>query len=400
MREANAREQRAGLLLWSSAAIAFTLYLALNRWFFVPAQASNIAAVTMVLASLFWPLVAVGASRLWNHHRSQRTAVKVFAIACLACSAIVLLSGLFGQGYWQRWMDKEGMTAEDFKKQAGKCLRLQNLECAEANWRDYNRLRPGDPVGQANLGFVLNARDKHAEAVEEFKKAIALGEGAYDLFAYHADSLAKLGDSAQAIEWSYKALAAAPNLVDVRGKLAKLLVGANRPYEAMALLQSYDAQLETRGQPSYFSGQRIAIETSINQSENASGVEKKALRLPAFAGHYFAPVTLGDSKPRAFMVDTGATRTTFSEALLRDSRASYRVTHDDVKLTTADGRKVNARAIVIDSMFVGRFRLSNVSAMVCAGCASLLGQSTLSGFDLQSSKSGGMEFLTMVQRGP
>lgn len=86
----------------------------------------------------------------------------------------------------------------------------------------------------------------------------------------------------------------------------------------------YDNQLEADGRPAYFAGQRIAIEADAgrdrsNPGDADGGSERVALRLPAFAGHYFVLVTLRTARPRAFMVDTGATRMTLSEVALQNS---------------------------------------------------------------------------------
>lgn len=170
-----------------------------------------------------------------------------------------------------------------------------------------------------------------------------LGAGAYDLFAYYADSHEKLGHTGDAIEWSYKALSVAPSLVDVRGRLASLLLKTHRPYEALSLLQAYDSQLEAKGMRPYFAAQRISIETAIDKAEPEKNEERMALRLPMYAGHFFAPVTLGSGKPKPFMVDTGASLTSLSEAMLRDSKAVYRVVDPKVLMTVADGRKVAAK---------------------------------------------------------
>jgi len=400
MQEARARAQRASLTLWLCAGIALAISLALTLTFTLPERASRAYRMGVVGGVFLWPMLAVAVAALWNHRRSQRSYVKIFLIACVLISIVTVLNVANRRGQWQRWLNKTNLTAQDFASQAGQCARVLDLVCEEENWRDYIVLRPDDSLGAANLGRVLNLRDKHPEAVEQFKKALSLGEGAYDLFAYYADSLTKLGQTDQAIEWSYKSLATLPSLVDVRGKLAKLLVGAHRPYEALALLQSYDSQLEARGLPAYFSGQRITIETAIEQDSTSTSTERLALRLPAFSGHYFAPVTIGRSKPKAFMVDTGATKTMISESFLRESNVPYRVTQPDVQIFTADGRKISAKAITIESIAVGRFRLKNVLAVACQECLPLLGQSTLSEFDMQSSKAGGVEFLVLTQRKP
>lgn len=122
-------------------------------------------------------------------------------------------------------------TADEYKNGVAPCMRVRAYDCAEKNWIQYLRLRPTDSNGVANLGIVLNLQGKHPEAVAQFQKAIAMGEGTYDLFAYYARSLQALGRVDEAIDWSYKALAVVPDLVDVRGDLAKLLVSKGRHYE-------------------------------------------------------------------------------------------------------------------------------------------------------------------------
>jgi tetratricopeptide (TPR) repeat protein len=80
-------------------------------------------------------------------------------------------------------------TPDDYKKAANECMRVRNLLCAQTNWEYYLRFRPTDGNAFANLAIVMNQRDNHAGALAAFERAIDLGEGAYDLFAYYADSL-------------------------------------------------------------------------------------------------------------------------------------------------------------------------------------------------------------------
>ncbi len=398
MQEARARRRRASIPLWVGAATSLALLLGLTLSFGVNAAASSAYQVGQVLSCFFWPALVVGVAKLLNPERSQRSLVLIFLIACLALAALNAALVLQRRGGVQRLLNKESLTPEDHLAQVRRCARDGDVACQEQGWRDYIASRPTDGKGPANLGMVLNRVGRHADAVEQFKKAITLGEGAYDLFAYHADSLAKLGRTEEAIEWSYKALSVVPGLVDVRGDLAKLLIAAKRPYEALAVLQAHDNHLEARGQAAYFSGQRIAIQTAIEQDASPTSAERKALRLPSYAGHFFAPLALGDAKPAPFMVDTGATHSTLSEKLLKESKASYRVTQSNVQMVTADGRRVAAQAITIEALSIGWFKLTNVPALVCRDCSPLLGQSTLSRFDMQSSKVQGVESLVLVQR--
>lgn len=291
------------------------------------------------------------------------------------------------------------LTALETRTQAEGCQRKRDLACAEAKWRAYVHLRPDDDQGFILLGIALNEQDKHADALAQFDKVIMMAGGRYDMFAYYADSLAKLGRIDDAIDWSYKALSVAPRLLEVRSQLAKLLVSKGRHYEALSMLKVYDADRESRGQTGYFLAQRIAIESAIGAAQSSGPhIEQQELRLAAVNGHFFVPITIGTAPPTAYMVDTGASRMMLSEQALRAAKADFKAIGPRVMVSMADGRKVPAQAVMIASLRLGRFALENVSAMTCDGCALLLGQSTLSRFDIRSSRSQGVEFLTLTPR--
>ena len=393
------RGRTAGAPLWTCAVVLSVALVWFSLAFHLPERASLGYALGIGLGAMLIPVVVVAVFSLWTAYPSQRKNLQVFVGCCAVLLATSSASSLWTRGYVERWFNKGNLSAEDFRSQANTCAQLRDLRCQESSWREYVRLRPEDSVGIARLGFVLNERDKHEEAIVQLKKSIDLGAGAYDLFAYYADSHEKLGHTGDAIEWSYKALSVAPSLVDVRGRLAGLLLKTHRPYEALSLLQAYDSQLEAKGMRPYFAAQRISIETAIDKAEPEKNEERMALRLPMFAGHFFAPVTLGPGKPKPFMVDTGASLTSLSEALLRDSKAVYRVVDPKIQMTVADGRKVEAKAVVVESIKVGPFELKNVPAVVCTDCVSLLGQASLSKFDMQSIRAQGVDFLLLAHRG-
>jgi tetratricopeptide (TPR) repeat protein len=289
-------------------------------------------------------------------------------------------------------------TTEMYKTAIARCMQAGDMDCAEKNWLQVIRLQPNDGNAYANLGIVRNHRDDHAGAIKAFEKAIDLGEGTYDLFSYYADSLAKVGRTDEAIDWSYKALEVVPKLVDVRGSLAKLLVQKKRYYEALALLESFDDHLESVGEHAYFEGQRISIETALARNESAAIEQRTQMRVPKLGDHFYAPVTLGTARPQAFVVDTGASRTVVDDDLLAQSKVHYQQTRSVVPMRTADGRVVKARAVTVDQLKVGPYTLKDENVIVCKGCVPLLGQSALKRFDLQSTKVQGVEFLTLAPR--
>ena len=310
------------------------------------------------------------------------------SVTVLATLAPVTLLGCYGTP----------KTPSELKTSAITCMRNQDYACAKQRWQAYIQMRPTDANAIASLGIAENKLDEDQAAVVQFQKAIDLGEGTYDLFSYYADSLAALGKMDQAVDWYYKSLAVVPSLVDVRGKLAQLLVQKRRYFEALVLLASFDDHLKSLGYPAYFTGQRIAIETAMQQANPANFAEKAAIRLPGTYGSFYAPVTIGQSHVTAFVVDTGATLTTVSDGFLQDSKAKYKILQRSVDVETANGEHLRARLVNIDAMKVGAFDLTNVAAVECQGCQLLLGQDTLSRFDLASSKVQGVEFLTLRPR--
>ena len=332
---------------------------------------------------------------------SDKSHVKTFVLAAGLMAAIGLGALAVHADISALWRKKFGppLTAAELRAQITACERAGDLPCAQDAWTGYVRLRPGDGVAHANLGHVMSERDDHAHAVVEFKRSIELGEGTYDLFAWYGDSLSGLGRNDEAIDWYYRSLAIVPNLVDVRGKLAKLLMAQGRRYEALSLLESYDADAAGQGRQGYFEGQRISIESALaNGAAPAAGGEAKSLRLPVMGGHFFAPVALGGGRPQAFVVDTGATITTVTPEMLAASKVAYRVVQPVVTMTTADGRIVRAQGIKIATLSVGPYVLHDVPAVKCTNCVALLGQSSLSHFDLKSSRSQGVEILTLTPR--
>ena len=332
----------------------------------------------------------------------DRSHVKTFVLAAGLMAAIGLGAWAVHADIASLWRKKFGppLTVAELRGQIGACERQGDLACVQEAWTAYVKLRPGDGVAHANLGHVMSQRDDNAHAAEEFKRSIDLGEGTYDLFAWYGDSLSGLGRNDEAINWYYRSLAIVPNLVDVRGKLAKLLMARDRRYEALSLLESYDAIAASEGRRGYFEGQRISIETAMAGTANPStSGEARSLQLPVLGSHFYAPVALGGGRPSAFVVDTGASTTTVTQEMLDESKAEYRVVQPVVTMTTADGRAVRAQGISIARLAVGPWVLHDVPAVKCTHCVALLGNSSLSHFDLKSSRTQGVEFLTLTPRG-
>ncbi|MGC1547906.1 MAG: retroviral-like aspartic protease family protein [Rhodanobacter sp.] len=319
----------------------------------------------------------------------------MMALALIGCSGSSLSSSATASASTP---SAQPLTPSQLKDSAVKCLRSRDLACAESSFSDYIKLRPTDSKAIANLGMVLNHEDKDEAAIVQFEKAIAMGEGAYDLFGMYADSLAKVGRVDDAIDWSYKTLKLVPSLVDVRGKLAKLLLIKNRRYEALALLAEFDQYLNAHGQRPYFEAERIAMESVGHVDEPAVPGESDKLRLVKLDSEFFAPVVVGESGTHAFVVDTGASSVVLNDDFLAASKAKYAITRTHVTARVADGKIVSAKEVLIDRLNVGSFELDDVHALVCSTCSLLLGENALTKFDMSSTQIQGVDVLTLTRR--
>lgn len=382
-----------------AAVVAFSACAAVNTGLMLRRGGAGAEVAGAALGSLLWPMLVVGVYALWRGSTTQRQRYKVFVYTCLALLLVPALTyaGIRLYGHYTANADLTGLSFEQVNERATHCLRQGDVECTATLWQRYTELHPDEGAGFVHHAVALARLERHAEATIKYERALTLGEGAYDLFAYYAESLARSGRTEEAIDWFYKTLAVAPGAVDARARLAKLLLGQQRPYEALSLLQAYDVRHEASGKPGYFAAQRMSIEAGLSRDASREQ-DTRLLRLPMYAGHYYAPLAVGASRPTAFVVDTGATLTTFSSELLESSRVPHKVVEPRVKMRTADGRTIHARGIVVSSVRLGPFELKDVAAVVCDGCEPLLGQSTLVRFDLQSTRHQGMDFLTLRQR--
>lgn len=284
---------------------------------------------------------------------------------------------------------------QDIQKKAVKCLSSGDYECAESNYRWLVTQKPDDVRFQANLAFALTSQGKHAEAITLYQKLINEGEGAYDLFAYYARSLDAVGRDDDAITWNYRTLSIVPELVDVRGELAKLLIKRGRPYEALSLLTSFDSQLEIKGKHPYFAAKRIAITSTLPAPQENTTITHKTVKI---GGHHYSVVIGEHGESLSFLIDTGASHTTMSPQALKIFSAAIPSDAKRIILQTADNRKIIGQEFILPTLQVGPYSLKNIKVVVCETCEPLLGQSTLERFDLATSNVGGVDYLTLKLR--
>ena len=109
---------------------------------------------------------------------------------------------------------------------------------SESLWRHVIRTFPGRvPIAHNNLGVLYDDRGLHDQALEEYKKALAINPSFADALANLGAAYMRSGDSAKAIETFQKALAGNPNMVEARNNLGLAYFHQGMDDEAVAEYQ-------------------------------------------------------------------------------------------------------------------------------------------------------------------
>ena len=318
--------------------------------------------------------------------------IKAFAKAIIGTWLVAAIAGCSSP------QPPQPKTAPELEQAAIHCMSERSWRCAEDDWSQYIKLRPDDSRAIANYGFALHFDGNDQAAIRQFEIAIGQGEGTYDLFAAYADSLANVGRTETAIDWSYKSL----QLVVAGGCAGQPRKTAGAPKEVLrgaGIARGVRSASRSRRASPYFKGQRIAIESTAPRHVSAGdGRQPGPLRMVEFNGHFFAPVRIGEAPVAAFAVDTGASTVTLDDEFLVASKAKYAIARIRAPVKIADGSIVDAKLVAIDHMEIGNFELDDVPAVVCGTCALLLGENALSHFDMAATKVQGVNALTLSPR--
>ncbi len=126
------------------------------------------------------------------------------------------------------------------------------------------------------------------------------------------------------------------------------------------------------------------LERRIGKLEAEITIDK--LPLQAVGGALFVEVWIGN-KSVPMVVDSGASIVTLPQQQATDLGVVVPPEAREVRLLTADGREIGARAVTIPKMRVGNFQATNVAAVVmqanAAGAQPLLGMSFLEQFKFE-----------------
>lgn len=157
-------------------------------------------------------------------------------------------------------------------------------------WKDTVAKRPDSARARNNLGLSLAAAKRHNEAIEQFRKAIALNpKHAFAHFnlgvALLQSNPASEANRAEAEQAYQRAIEVYPQFVDARINLGKLLSGNRRFDEAIAQYQSA-LSLDPSAQDARVN--LAALQLSLGRNDEALTLLRQALEAqPTFAeAHY------------------------------------------------------------------------------------------------------------------
>jgi predicted aspartyl protease len=295
------------------------------------------------------------------------------------------------------WLLPEGQPS---MSDAFRCLRHQEYDCAEADFFAYLKKYPDDAQATVWLAMTLTDDGRHEAAIPYYEKALKQGSAYYDMYAKYARSLDAVGKTDEAIKMNREALRIYPQLVDVRGDLAKQLVKKGKPKEALELLESYDRESEEQGRPPYFAAQIRQIKLNMGGAEAKEALAAQAeadapvkaqagevvVKGRSIQGHLLVPVSVNGADAQDYIVDSGATQVSIpwsdAQALMKAGRLKPGDYKGSGVGTVANGAGVLVEVYNIRSLKVGDAEVKNVlvGVRMSGGGPRLLGQTFLKRF--------------------
>lgn len=289
-------------------------------------------------------------------------------------------------------------TTQDYIDEALEVESKGDIDCSIKLWKMVVDKRPTDSSALANLAIRLSENERHKESIPYHQRAIKLGAGASDVFAWYARSLRQLNHIPEAIEWYYHTLSINPKLSDITAELSELLAIQNSHYEAFNLLEGFE---ELTGHDSYYSARKTALQASFVQDSDTNE-SNQSFRIPKlYNNHFYISARLSENKKhksKSFMIDTGASLLVLNRALLKKNDVKYKTLKKRARAKTADGKRIKVKLVRIPYFKLGPFELKNVKAIVCKTCEPLIGQNILGKFNMSTTRSKGVEFLSLEKR--
>jgi len=153
-----------------------------------------------------------------------------------------------------------GIAFGDDKSKAIDCYTKRKYDEAIYFFTQHVKKFPNDSLSLARLAISFTRLDRHKEAVNAYKNAIAKNWISYDFASLYARSLFAIGEKEDAVKWNRRAIVLAPNCIDCIRDLAMQLKDMNRNKEAYELIKNFDDNQKYQGKSQYFQGLLMLFE--------------------------------------------------------------------------------------------------------------------------------------------
>ncbi len=349
---------------------------------------------------------AVVCSCGWSGKKSDFEGPKrSFHIKKIATTLAVLTAGFmifdgqkWGKHYPERLYYKTKASlkmtnAHDESRMASVCLKLENKQCAAESFTKALAKSPKNYELAGSLGIVLSEMGQHDRAVLTFQNYFSHSDGKDEHKRAFARSLSDQGYITDSTEWSYKALQENPQNFDAARELVEHLAKNELHTEALSVIGHYNTLF-----PKTIKGWN-KLSTSVKDQYNAytSKYSIKEIKISGLNKFLHAPVQFtGSNETQLFLVDPDSEFLTVDALKLQELGLKYK-TIGEKELMATNGRSIKGNEIIIDELMVGPFKLQNVKAVSCEGCAFLLGKDVMKALNFKSEDNKGVRYITLKQ---
>lgn len=337
-------------------------------------------------------------------HMSRATKASIAVVGILAVVLFCLF--LYGRSKWGKYaLDAAyiklklslGQSTESDEAQLGRiCNTFRDDECSVEAYSRLVRRNPNNTIALANLAMAETNTRRFKSAVQHYQAFFNLGGAGRDVMYGYAKTLSALDQTEEAIRWYYNTIRAYPNTLDPIQDLTAIFGRLGRHTEALALLSTLSEEFPAH--KGRWQGEMIvlseALTASAGKAEPSRTIRIGALR----SGMHYVPVKVGlDPQYRPFLVDTGATNLVLSKTAAQTAKIRLGTSGQETSIRTAD-RMTKGTLVTLPEVWVGPWRITNVEAIICDNCSSLLGKSVISRFEMRFDQEGNAEILSITDR--
>ncbi len=260
------------------------------------------------------------------------------------------------------------VALHDQKKMGAICNSLHRLKCAERFFSEILNDYPNDLDALSNLAMALVGQGQYEKA-EPYFKAYFAGDGAsQEIMYWYGKSCEAQGEFDSALLWFYNVLYYNASNELASAELFKILHLQNRNYEAQSLLAALLAQTGSDEQKAIWQKQfdlysgRVGFERSV---ASMGELAKRRIALPALDGRNFYIPIHSNGQVAGFIHSV-------------ETEMDTRFSEKDLSRFRLNAKKIGGTRVLIKSLEVGPFELTNFEAAICDNCDSRLGGRLLS----------------------